>query len=35
VGYLTILRDPAPSINITSVFVPDDVKGGYPPGRRG
>jgi hypothetical protein len=31
VGYLTILRDPAPSINITSVFVPDDVNGGKPP----
>jgi len=31
VGYLTIRRDPAPSINITSVFVPDDVKGGKPP----
>ena len=31
VGDLTIRPDPAPSINITSVFVPDDVKGGKPP----
>ena len=31
VGYLTIRRDPAPSINVTSVFVPDDEKGGKPP----
>jgi hypothetical protein len=31
VGHLSILADPAPSINITSVFVPDDAKGGKPP----
>lgn len=31
VGSLTIRRDPAPSINVTSVFVPDDEKGGKPP----
>jgi hypothetical protein len=31
VGHLSIRPDPAPSINITSVFVPDDVKGGKPP----
>jgi hypothetical protein len=33
VGYLTIRPDPAPSINITSVFVPDDVKGGVKGGK--
>jgi hypothetical protein len=31
VGHLTVRPDPAPSINVTSVFVPGDVKGGKPP----
>jgi hypothetical protein len=31
VGNLVVRPDPAPSINVTSVFVPDDEKGGKPP----
>jgi len=31
IGHLRIRLDPAPSINITSVFVPGDEKGGKPP----